>query len=171
MLETKEIAIIAAYYAPNHTALDIIEELRQLILQQNKKPIIITEDFNCRIDVDNYKAKLVTEKIRDEGFTQLNDNKTPTYICHNGKSTIDLAFSRGIVNGKISPLWAEMITPIQKHLPMKINSHLQTKEIKKEHKLTHIRKIQEQKIEASRAEIRRAEAVKILEDILNGVRP
>ena len=92
LIVTKELAIIAAYYPPNHSALEILEEIHYLIQQiKHEKPTIIAGDLNCRIDKKNSKTKLVVDALEEEGFTLLNDRNTPTYICHNGSSAIDLS--------------------------------------------------------------------------------
>ena len=121
LIETKYITILAAYFQPNETAIDIIDELgQQITWSKTDKPLIIAGDFNCRLDVPNHKIKLVLESLQ-EGLFLLNDRNVPTYICHNGKSTIDISLTRGSIKGEIKLIWEANHTPIRKHIPMNIN--------------------------------------------------
>ena len=122
LVATPNINIIAAYFQPYANAVEIIDEIGTLLKQcDNNKPAIIGGDFNCRLDVGNYKTKLVIRTLEEEGFVLLNNPQIPTYICHNGKSTIDIALIRGDIKGNILPIWNDSITPIRKHIPMKIS--------------------------------------------------
>lgn len=122
LTETKHITIISAYFQPNKTAIDIMDEIGQLIAQsKHDKPLIIAGDLNCRIDIQNYKAKIIGEKLQEEGFILLNNPNIPTYISYNGKSTIDIAFIRGPIRGNITPIWTANHTPLRKHIPQEIN--------------------------------------------------
>ncbi|KAJ4425972.1 hypothetical protein ANN_27598 [Periplaneta americana] len=103
------------------TAFDIMDELGQMITQNNQaKPVIITADLNCRTDTQNYKTKVVLEKLQ-EGFTLLNKPTIPTYISHNGKSTIDNAFIKGSITRTISTSWTANHAAMRKHIPLEIN--------------------------------------------------
>lgn len=54
MIETKHITIISAYFQPNKSAIDIIDEIGQMIAQcRQYKPIIIAGDLNSRLDTQN----------------------------------------------------------------------------------------------------------------------
>ena len=113
LIDTKLITIISAYFQPHITAIDIIDEIGQLITQTKQdKPLVIAGDLNCRLDTQSYKTKLVMEKLQEEGFTLLNDPKVPTYISKNVKSTIDIALIRDPIKGDITPLWTAIQTPL-----------------------------------------------------------
>lgn len=120
--ETDYLVIIAAYFKPNMTAIDIMDELGQTYIQYKQdKPIIIAGDLNCRLDSPNYKTKLVLEKLEEEGFTLLNNPKIPTYISHNGKSAIDIALTKGAITGNITTVWNANHSALRKHIPLEIN--------------------------------------------------
>lgn len=177
LIETKYITIIAAYFQPNETALDIIDELGQQLTQSKKdSPLIVAGDLNCRLDTQNYKTKLVMETMREEGLILLNNTNIPTYICHNGKSTIDIALARGPIKGEITPLWTAHQTPIRKHIPMQIEIRGDWQTTKGEAKQLLSRKIDTNKIEERPEQIvqinklisesRLEEAVQTLEELL-----
>lgn len=83
--------VIHSFYFPPNTSFDSILD-HILPLLENETPTLLVGDFNCRLDQE--RGTLLTETLEFLGFTLLNDPTIPTYICHNGSSTIDLAFSR-----------------------------------------------------------------------------
>ncbi|KAJ4446439.1 hypothetical protein ANN_13135 [Periplaneta americana] len=86
-------SVLSGYYQPECTAQEIIEDLTEVFNKiKNQQPVIGAGDFNCRIDKGNQKARMLINCIVEEGFTLLNNPNEPTYICHNGRSTIDLIF-------------------------------------------------------------------------------
>ncbi|KAJ4445021.1 hypothetical protein ANN_06820 [Periplaneta americana] len=117
-----EIKTCTAYFQPNKTAINIMDEIGQMITQSNQnKPIIIAGDLNCRLDIQTHKSKIIIEKLQEGGLTLLSDPMEPAYFSHNGKSTIDIALIRGTIRGSITPSWTTSHAPIRKHIPIEIN--------------------------------------------------
>lgn len=150
LTEIKTCTIIAAYFQPNKTAINIMDEIGQMITQSNQnKPIIIAGDLNCRLDIQTHKSKIIIEKLQEDGFTLLNDPMEPTYFSHNGKSTIDIALIRGTIRGSITPSWTASHAPIRKHIPMEINikvewSGTRRKETENLSRVINVRQVEEQ---------------------------
>lgn len=130
--QLKGLTVISGYYQPECSAQHIISELDQALscLEKNQL-VIVAGDFNCRTDIDNQKAKHLTDYLTEEGFTLLNNRREPTYICHNGKSTIDLIFTNS--KSELKPATAisnSGVALLRKHLPvvapMMIQGHTRT---------------------------------------------
>ncbi|KAJ4426886.1 hypothetical protein ANN_26685 [Periplaneta americana] len=90
LVVASNINVIAAYFQPHTNAVEIIDEIDTLIKQcVNNKPAIIAGDLNCRLDVGNYKTKLVIRTLEEEGFTLMNNPQIPTYaIMEKARSTL-----------------------------------------------------------------------------------
>ena len=117
IVQTRECLIIVVYYQPEFTAKEIIDNLSQALeMAAEGERIILCGDLNCPIDKRTEKAMQVVAYLQEEGLKLINDEKDPTYICHNGKSTIDLVFTRGfaIVDQRQGE------EPIRKHLPVMV---------------------------------------------------
>ena len=49
---------------------------------------ILASDFNCCIDKEDAKSKIVFEFLEGKEFILVNEPSLPIYISHNGTSTI-----------------------------------------------------------------------------------
>ena len=72
----------------------------QDVLNKLRRETIIVGDFNCRVDVriKDDRGEILVEFLTESGFIMLNDPNKPTYISHNGYSTIDLVFCNFQIN-------------------------------------------------------------------------
>ena len=137
VVETTSATLICGYFNQDHTAADIITELSQAIQQINyvNKPLIIGGDFNARIDILDKKAEDLIDFLQSEDLWLQNDPATPTYLCHNGQSTIDLMFSSlpstHCVTCKVATYSS---TPLRKHRPV-ITTWRLDKVLQKEEKI------------------------------------
>ena len=61
---------------------------------EDKHPVIVCGDFNCRIDHSNQRGVDLLAFFSANDFECLNDPTKGTYVAHNGWSTIDLIFTR-----------------------------------------------------------------------------
>lgn len=87
------------------------------------KPCIVGGDFNCRIDSQSpdCKGDCLVELMEDFGFTLVNQADEYTYLCWNGKSTLDLYFTnttRCIVSTEVLNITS------RKHLPVVLTMQL-----------------------------------------------
>ena len=129
VIKVKGLFIICAYFQPESTAQDIIESLLDVMTHiDHQKAVVLAGDFNCRVDKDDMKSKTVIQFLEEEGLVLINNRNSPTYICHNGSSTIDLIFinSQSIAQDIKIPA-AKELAPLRKHLPIlasiRINTH------------------------------------------------
>lgn len=122
VLRIKNATIIGCYFQPDFNAQGIIDVLSEAIGKTDKDdPVILAGDLNCRADTPNRKSKSVFSFLEEEGL-KLITNKEPTYICHNGASTIDLIFA----NKRVKLYSQEVETmsgaaTIRKHIPVLAN--------------------------------------------------
>mgnify|MGYP003623316537 CR=1 FL=1 len=92
-IKCKHLSIISGYFQPEWSAIDIIESLSEALATiEPHEPVLIAGDFNCRTDVSNAKSTMTIDYLEQERFTLVNNPKEPTYISHNGMSTIDIIF-------------------------------------------------------------------------------
>ena len=109
--------VICCYFAPN-TA---VEEIIGVITDQTRglREVILVGDFNCKIG--SQRGTVLVATLEKAGLKLENDIELPTYICHNGKSVIDLVFVAGV------DLTAIDVVPLsyRKHMPLKIKWHAQ----------------------------------------------
>ena len=93
MVRTRLCTIICAYFQPELTAEDIIEELDEAMSKTSKSDqILLAGDLNCRIDIPSKKTNLVIEHLEEEGCHMINTSSENTYVGPNGTSTINLVF-------------------------------------------------------------------------------
>ena len=121
-LSTKACMVISAYFNPTTKDLEIIDTLSNVfgkIQSEEAKNIILQGDFNCRIDKPSCKTKAALEFLQEEGF-QLQSNDISTYMCHNGKSTVDLTFTRNMLVHNQQVLENNNGALIRKHRPVKM---------------------------------------------------
>jgi len=122
ILKTKVLNIVGIYLPPSTERLHMISILSDVLSQlDHSMASIILGDFNCRIDVTPLPLKTVDllELLASFGFMLANESQLYTYVCYNGKSTIDLLF--------YSPPKCEvtqqdlawcLLPSIRKHLPI-----------------------------------------------------
>ena len=68
----------------------------------------------------NGKTKIVLDYILGEGLTLVNNRKVLTYICHSGRSAIDLSFVRGFSIVEHGLLTSNEAALIRKHIPVSL---------------------------------------------------
>lgn len=120
-IKTCSVYIICVYFQPNFSEQYIVEAISEVLKTVPKNvAVILAGDLNCRTDKVTQKSTMVLEYLKTEGLILMNNPKYPTYVCHNGASTIDLIF----VNSKLKRTSIEIITtsassPLRKHFPVK----------------------------------------------------
>ena len=86
------ITVLVAYFPPGTAIEDIFFNISDALhYSETRDRVIIAGDFNARLDQGTRGEELL-ELLYHSGYTSLNCPNTPTYICHNGSSTIDLVF-------------------------------------------------------------------------------
>ena len=84
---------VACFYFKPMTETDIIiEEITRLVTNLDGK-IIVTGDFNCRVDDSGSRGIALVDACRELGLELINKTDDPTYICREGSSCIDLIFT------------------------------------------------------------------------------
>lgn len=156
-VQTKLFTVIASYYQPGFQIENIIEELNEALAKAEDNPILLAGDYNCRTDKRSHKTELLLEYLQEEGFELINNPKHPTYICHNGSSTIDLVFLNSRMKAMTNSMQSTIIQlPYRKHLP--VLTTIETKTITKPNPKQPQGKIGRQldlsKVENSKTEIR-----------------
>jgi len=108
-VQTRIGAIIAAYFNPDRSAVDIVDSLSKAInALQRKQKIILAADFNCTTDKRRGKTDDVLEFLHMEGLVLRNQRNEWTYIVPNGGSPIDLMLTRDFqTRGPAQPLNSE----------------------------------------------------------------
>lgn len=138
--------IIGYYFNPSHSLADIIAEITEDLLQSSET-CIIGGDFNCRIDRDDPRGKLLTEFMTSQSFRLLTDSSQPTYRTHNGSSCIDLLFVR-TNKQKVLKSYKVVLDPIRKHQRVVTSIRLkQVNKPKEQNKVKLSRKIDLVKIQ------------------------
>ena len=86
--------LILCYFPPECAITDILLELCPVIQMHvnSTQSIVVAGDFNCRLDTENGRGEDLCQNLETLGLTCVNDHTSPTYICHNGSSVIDLFF-------------------------------------------------------------------------------
>lgn len=120
LVQLRALTVACAYYQPDHSIQYIIDDLGQAFKIIGKQhSIIVAGDFNCRMDKPTIKSNMLIDFMKEEGLTLMNNYEEPTYICHNGRSTIDLIFSSANVGKKdIKILTNTALSPFRKHQPV-----------------------------------------------------
>ncbi|KAJ4426601.1 hypothetical protein ANN_26399 [Periplaneta americana] len=122
IVKTTTITVIGLYIQPNVPVENVIDLVYKVIEQtRTDKNVILAGDLNCRLDKQNAKTHILLETLEEEGFRLENKKEIPTYIAHNGYSTIDLVFYKGehLKLTKQEGLWSSKAAPIRKHIPIK----------------------------------------------------
>ena len=88
-------------------------ELLPVITACTNRKIILSGDFNCRLDNNSQRGQDLVDNLAHLGSRVLNSYYAPTYKCHNGQSTIDLIF----VNFNFNQITLE----INHNLPSKLS--------------------------------------------------
>lgn len=88
--------IILTYYNRDTDLSTILFNLTDClnIIDSNSKHVLITGDFNCRVDLSNHKGDGLIEFLSNHGFLLLNNTANLTYFDHRGGTCIDLVFQR-----------------------------------------------------------------------------
>ena len=77
LVRTKLCIIICAYFQPDLTAEDIIEEMDAAMSKASKTDtVLLAGDFNCRIDITSKKTSLVLGFLEEEGFHKNNKKES-----------------------------------------------------------------------------------------------
>ena len=88
-------AIIVSYFQPSFRIEDLIQEVAKALSNANLDyQIVLLGEFNCGIDTANEKQETLFDFLQDNSFVCWNTPEVPTYIPYNGKSTIDLLFTK-----------------------------------------------------------------------------
>ncbi|KAJ4430491.1 hypothetical protein ANN_22707 [Periplaneta americana] len=95
IVKLENITIIGVYLRPQTTAEKMVECIVKILeLVDPATPTIIVGDLNCRLDKPDRKCRVLLE-LMEEGIQIVNKANQPTYIGHNGTSTIDLILYHG----------------------------------------------------------------------------
>ena len=140
VIKTKIFYIIGTYFQPECTEQFIIEEISEVLNKlETDKPLILAGDLNCRTDKRTQKATSVLEYLTEEGLKLINDPDEPTYICHNGTSTIDLILTSTTIKEISKQIVSKSNTsPLRKHLAVKATLSVSGLERKKDKSLVKI---------------------------------
>ncbi|XP_018495048.1 uncharacterized protein LOC108864261 [Galendromus occidentalis] len=137
---------IVAYYKPNTPVAEIIIDIHNIVNKIVTKSVILYGDFNCRIDVEDSRARSLIEAFLLLNLHLLNKSQDTTYIAHNGRSTIDLIF----VTADLVPFTKMKIMPTvdRKHqrIIVDIPSLEPEAEIKGKRPMSAIRKVDHNKL-------------------------
>lgn len=120
MLASSDINIAAFYLPPSLDVTDVIETVSAGIAGLDlNAPTIIGGDFNCQIDggSDSSEGDALLDVMTERGLRCANSPDEPTYVCHNGQSTIDLLF-HNLEDANFSGLEV-MDSPARKHFPVR----------------------------------------------------
>ena len=120
-------ATLACCYAPPETSPDEVAAVIESALQeaQNDQIIILMGYINTRVDSSRSKKLLALyESTSSAGLCLLNEPHRPTYICHNGKSVVDLVCTN-IPSSRIRQFKYLTVTnsasiPLRKHIPIHV---------------------------------------------------
>ena len=94
-LSDTSIKLIVTYFPPNTVMNIIFAEIEQVLDSfDDSDSAIYCGDFNCRTENNLPRGKDLMDFFYSKNFICLNDPETPTYVAHNGQSTIDLIFYR-----------------------------------------------------------------------------
>lgn len=111
--------VIGCYFNPAWKIEDIVDELVACFSEIDLSlPTLACGDFNARIDDQSDKGSDLCDFFRDFGFECLNDPEVSTYICHNGKSTIDLIFLNSPFDNITVKVGGSLL---RKHLPVHVS--------------------------------------------------
>ena len=113
--------VLLFYFPPDGDVSDIIlainEQLSKVVSSDN---ILLTGDFNCRID-EGTRGTTLTNHMQTLGFQLLNNKKEFTYISPQGNSAIDLIFIRNERSRPLKYLFKIKKDPIRKHQRVYVN--------------------------------------------------
>ena len=104
--------VLACYFNPLCTIDEIMTVLMDVL--PTTGPCVVVGDFNCKMN--SQKGEMLVEFLDNIGFSLANDTDTPTYICHNGTSVIDLIFHREVIVTSFQQLHCQY----RKHRPLRL---------------------------------------------------
>src|SRR5690606_28289935 len=102
-LKNPLVNVLACYMPPSLSTCDVLTSMLEALCNTKSSiSTVIGGDFNCRIDSTyNSKTTSLVNGLLDMGFWLVSSPTPYTYLCHNGKSTIDIFFTN-IVHGKVN---------------------------------------------------------------------
>ncbi|CAG0893137.1 unnamed protein product [Darwinula stevensoni] len=101
VVQTKVCNLVCCYVQPQCEVEEMLEVVLRALENINQElPTILTGDFNARSDILSDKGEALQNLLFASGYTMVNDPITPTYLCHNGKSTIDLIFTNASIKSR-----------------------------------------------------------------------
>jgi len=126
-IETQNMNIICAYFPPNTPPSDIISIVAEAdhYIPHKNKPTLLAGDFNVRLDTKTQRIRTLNEQFEQMGFILESKKEMKTYICHNGSSTIDLVYTRQIMNTAVTYAELALLNGIRKHQPIQAIVHIQ----------------------------------------------
>ena len=87
--------LMLCYFQPAYNIGNVLNEIENALdYLEDKHPVIVCGDFNCRIDYSNQRGVDLLAFFSANDFECLNDPTKETYVAHNGWSTIDLISTR-----------------------------------------------------------------------------
>jgi hypothetical protein len=114
--------VLIGYFPPEYNIDDLISELSTaLSMRKMCTHTIIAGDLNCRIDQHprSQRTNSLINALAHEGFWLVTEASIPTYLCHNGSSTIDLFFTDFPPEQVkyAGPVTTLNISSLRKHIP------------------------------------------------------
>ena len=120
LISTARFYAASFYFPPNYPTEDTLTEIVTVLSSVPQDlPTIITGDFNHRVDLGN-RGKDLMDGLNLIGVTLINDPGTPTYMCHNGQSTIDLVMKTHYPPAQVRDI-AVLPTLTRKHQRVKFS--------------------------------------------------
>ena len=90
-----KLAVLVSYFQPNFENEELIREVADALSNANPDyHIVLLGDFNCRIDIPNEKQESLYDPVWGNNFICWKISEMLIYIPHNGKSPIDLHFTK-----------------------------------------------------------------------------
>lgn len=128
IVKTNTVTLIGAYFNPKTDIVEVIDSMINAIKRTNpEETVILAGDFNCRLDTNNQRSRILMDTLEEEGFRLINDPDHRTYYARNGSSTIDLIFIKGnnARATKQEVLMTSELTTLRKHIPVVTNIEIE----------------------------------------------
>src|SRR5579863_8909160 len=124
LLASKSLNFGVFYLPPNLDGVEVIDIVSAGIAHLDLRiPTVIGGDFNCRIDDGRHdeKGEVLLSFLLERGLQLVNCKRNYTYVCGNGRSTIDLLFHN--IEPSLEIDHRVLDVTFRKHLPVTVDLH------------------------------------------------
>ena len=112
--------LICVYSPPGEPVSSIVENIGECLQVCTKKDkhVVVGGDFNCNLLLDDSRSQAFKEAMSELELIIESPLTTPTYVCHNGTSCVDVLMSTAASRGDLLRRCEIFVSSDRKHRPV-----------------------------------------------------